>query len=280
MLLENGNVYGTGDNKYNQIGLGAVTDVAVWVKINLPQPVKLISVGTDFTYYILDNGDSWSCGLNFANVLGHGGSTLARTALQQPVVDIRTNFRSAFLKTSSGEWYAVGYNYGHMGVSTVIGNGNVEQYTRIFVDGEIIKDIFLGNGFSSYCVTESDNVYYAGHPGGSFERITVFRKNDDLSGKQIKTVQLDATCGLAISETGNVYVCGSNAFNSNGTGNSTASILVWLDITSSVGVQQNAFRGMSASYLYDGSNVRFAGDSSYGMSGVDNLPNHNFDIVI
>lgn len=280
MLLENGNVYGTGDNKYNQLGLGSTQDVGVWTKINFSSPVKLISVGSDFTYFILDNGDSWSCGLNYSNVLGHGGSALARTAFQQSVVDIRTNFRSAFLKTDTNEWYAIGYNYGHMGVSTVIGDGNVEQYAKIFVDGETIKDIFLGNGFSSYCITDNDNVYYAGHPGGAFERITVFRKIPEICGKQMKKVQLDVTAGMAITETGDVYACGSNAYNSNGTGNSTADILTWVDITPQVGKQVDMFRGMSASYLYDGSNVRFAGDSSYGMSGVDTLPNHNFDIVI
>lgn len=97
MLLENGNVYGTGDNKYQQLGLASnIQDVGVWTKIPLPQPAKLISTGTDFTYFILDNGDSWSCGLNFSNVLGHSGYSLARTAFQQPVIDIRVNFRSAF----------------------------------------------------------------------------------------------------------------------------------------------------------------------------------------
>ena len=72
VLLENGDVYSFGRNRFGQLGLGYTSTRATSTKIPTLSEVKAISAGGSHSLVLLENGEVYSFGLNWYGQLGIG----------------------------------------------------------------------------------------------------------------------------------------------------------------------------------------------------------------
>jgi alpha-tubulin suppressor-like RCC1 family protein len=75
ILLEDGSLWGTGQNYSGQLGLGDNTNRNTFTKVTtLPvdRKVKEISIGENTIFVLLDDGSIWGCGANTQGQLGLG----------------------------------------------------------------------------------------------------------------------------------------------------------------------------------------------------------------
>ncbi len=97
-LLENGKVFGTGDNDYGQLGTESAKRVEDWIQITtLPHPITKISTGQFYSYFTTIHGDIYACGLNNSNMV----SAETSSDIFNPILIDKTNIK----KIACGDFF-------------------------------------------------------------------------------------------------------------------------------------------------------------------------------
>jgi len=216
-------VYGRISNTYLASSLGVSYGSRVYdYKIQQFSGVKKVAVGNNgsSTHYhvLLENGDIYGLGDNYAGVLGDGTTTSRSNFVKvqsapSNVIDISVGYSHVLALTSTGEVYAWGYNYyGQLGNGTT-----TSSYTPVKVTGLPNDVIAISAGsYHSLALTSSGDVYawgdnYYGQLGdGTTTKSSTPKKITTISG----IVQISAGYGysLAVASNGDLYVWGRNDY--------------------------------------------------------------------
>ncbi len=85
-LLEDGSVWGTGQNGNCQLGLGDTSDRSTWARLSLPKAATQIAATDASGYALLSDGTVWGWGPNASGRLGTGDQITARVPVRVPNV--------------------------------------------------------------------------------------------------------------------------------------------------------------------------------------------------
>lgn len=173
-LSTKGDVYGSGSNKFFQLGFDKDNDPSVYTfePLNLSSKVKQIAAANNNSFILTEEGVLLGCGRNFYGQLGlkHRNPVHQFTKIPSPdrkkIEKIVVSFGSSFLLTEDGQVYGCGQSdAGELGVKT--GTAQVPDFTRVRLpEGVKIKHLIAGNGFVLALSTE--NVVFgwgSGHSG-------------------------------------------------------------------------------------------------------------------
>ncbi|MHA1540016.1 MAG: RCC1 domain-containing protein [Alphaproteobacteria bacterium] len=184
VLLQDGTLYGAGDNRYGQLGLGDTTDRSSFTLASgsLPPVKEVFAAGSYYGYGIAldENDELWTWGYNNYGVLGLGDE-VQRTAPTKVAADFQGNiakvvpggnysYAQIVVIEKSGHIWGAGYNgYGQL----ALGNGHVNSnpfFRRMLTPFEnpfikIVGAIFGGNTSegSLYALTEDGRVLASGY---------------------------------------------------------------------------------------------------------------------
>ena len=127
ILLQNGDAYGFGSNRYGQLGLGDTTDRLTPTKImTLPGAVAAVAAGYTHSLVLLQNGDVYTFGENPYGELGLGDTTLHGTptritALLGPAAAVVAGAQYSLILLANGDAYACGSNVrGQLGLGDTL----------------------------------------------------------------------------------------------------------------------------------------------------------------
>ncbi len=121
ILLNNGDLYATGDNSDGQLGTG--DNISVNTPVRVKQGIASVDCGTYYTMAIDTQGTLWGTGSNgISGVLGNDSTedALVFTEITVPgdaiVTSVSAGERHTLLVTDDGSLYAIGdSNYGKLG---------------------------------------------------------------------------------------------------------------------------------------------------------------------
>jgi len=214
LLNENGEVYVMGRNSSGQLGLENIYNTTIPTKLEGLPAVKAISAGGSHTLLLTESGEVYGMGDNDNGELGLGDTEGRKVPTKIPGISgikaISTDWCMSLLLTESGGVYGMGAN-GYYWLSSLSTNGDVTTPTKI-TNMTGIKAIDTGMGGDKKFLTESGAVYEMVYHG-SKSQIT------GLSG--IKEISQGDGHDLYLTESGDVYVSGDNAFGQLGIGNTT-----------------------------------------------------------
>ncbi len=167
VVLSDGSVLGWGTDGNGEIGDGDENTNAknVPMLVNLPGPCREVIVENYSTYFIMQNGDLYSCGYNGYGQLGVGSLVAKYSPTKvlnvSNVVKVATSMQtmhysavSVCALSSTGQLWCWGYNaYGQVGDAT-----NVDKNSPVSIFPNSVIDIegSGGNG-GSFCCIKSDS---------------------------------------------------------------------------------------------------------------------------
>lgn len=229
-LANNGELYGTGDNKYNPMGFGDQGKRYVLSKIqNSPIGIKQVYPSDRWSYILTETNELYVVGANDEGQLGLGDKTnrLVYTEVNSRPDDIKLlslGCKHAKILTDSGDIWATGYNqYGSYG--STANSVNFKKLTGLPVG---IVDIFSGYAHTMI-LTDTNDLYasgynYNGQLGlGDFTNKTAFTKVTNRPAN-IKKVFINpyGFNTFILTNAGEVYGCGMNGSGQLGVGDNTS----------------------------------------------------------
>ncbi|CAE7275910.1 UVR8 [Symbiodinium natans] len=165
VLLENGEVYGTGDNLDGQLGIGNTQDQATPSKVRAASRVVAIAAGTYHSLLLMENGEVAAVGSNLHGQLGIGSfdsQVLPGTWLleaEAPVKAVAAGDFHSLVLLESGDVYATGDNsYRQLG----IGVWDMTPTPRLMRLDESVTAVGAGWSYS-LMIAESGEVFSAGY---------------------------------------------------------------------------------------------------------------------
>jgi len=245
ILMKNGDVYSCGKNTYGELGLGNSIETAYFTKIEYDNlgndfgDIIDISCGSQFTLFLKNDGNLYSCGHNNYYQLGYSRPNKQdkpkRISTASAVEKIFSGSNCSFYIDNRYDAYGFGYNgSGHLGLGVGVElstkvlptkvdldnvlsiscglNFNVFLSYRLTRDGEEIKDVFscgrgghLGLGDTDYRYSPTridiDNVIEISSGNGH----TLFLKNDNTVysyGINTKPSQIDSFTNVKLIASG------------------------------------------------------------------------------
>lgn len=110
VLMENGDVYGAGDNSSNQCGLEEEREYLFFTKIKV-ENCKFVLCGWEFTVFVTQNDDIYTCGRGNKGELGRGStgvSSITKIANITGIIDLQSSLTHTVIRTSNNELYGWG----------------------------------------------------------------------------------------------------------------------------------------------------------------------------
>ncbi|UTF92220.1 hypothetical protein J2O08_13525 [Elizabethkingia anophelis] len=231
IITEAGEVFGTGNNYYGQIGTGIdYKDRANFVKTKGLENVKVenITGGKDFTIVRTTDGQIFGAGYNEYGQLGNAvevgkytNSFKKITSISEPIREVKSGKYHTLLLTASGKLYTAGYNS-----SGSLGTGDTKSKAD-FTEITGISNALHVYGFEKHSmVLAADGSLYAagnndyGQLGfgdttdrNKFEKIPLsYNIKNVLDGAQ-------AYHTIVFASDGQVFGCGYNRWGELGIGN-------------------------------------------------------------
>lgn len=224
-VIKNDNtLYGTGRNTDGQLGLGDVTKVVNFTKIDVSD-IQKINAGTAHAVILKKDGTVWTTGYNYYGQLGlsdSGAGTDRKIFTKVDVEDVKDIYcgnENTFALKKDGTVWATGYNsQGQLG----LGDANARNiFTKIDIDN--IKQIACGS--SHTLVLKKDGTVWAtgynnqgqlglGTSGAGTDR-KIFTKVD-ISG--VKFIFANGHTSWILKKDGTVWATGDNYYGQFGLG--------------------------------------------------------------
>ena len=224
MLLNDGTVWGIGDNSYGQLGTGNTTKRTVWTKTSQISDVIKICIANSFVLALKSDGTVWGIGMTKYGQLGNGSTaTTTKTYTKSPItdiIDIAVAIGVCLVLKKDGTIYTIGQN-----TKGQLGQGDTTArrvYTK--VEGiDNVKSVHAGSYF--LVILKNDGSlwgtgtnYGQFNNGSSSGNITKFIKITD----NVETVFVGYSHIAYIKKDGNFYVVGPNSYGQLGLGNTTS----------------------------------------------------------
>ena len=294
-VMDNGDVWAAGDNKFGQLGVGDTNYKYLPVKVKIGEKIDKIVTKTYYlngmnatdnfvsAFYITESGGVYVSGYNKSGELtGYGNKTTATkiTGLEG-VEKIIYDDDNTYYITKDGKVYACGYNdNGKLGVGTTGAIRTAKQVTSL--EGIAIKDIVI-IAYSTYFIGENGEVYASGSNSKgqlgigteSTANVTTATKITALDGKKVKAIRGDYQyTAFYITEDGEVYVSGYSDAGRLGVG-SVATVVTATKLTDLEGIKIKDVVNIAYSTWYIGEDggVYASGKNSSGQLGIGNTTN-------
>lgn len=128
ILQENGDLFGTGDNNWGELGHGqTISDPLL-----IDQGVTDVFIGNGMTFYLKNGGDLYSCGRNIWGELGFGEPLKVEVYYADMPPQVRMNIPPQRIATDVRSVYSEGY-------STLV----LKTDGKLYMLGEDLENIYL-----------------------------------------------------------------------------------------------------------------------------------------
>lgn len=225
-------LYGCGDNRYGQLGLGNLPNTMYLTEIPLYLPVgvtiKQIVANFSHTLLLTSEGKLYGCGDNKAGQLGLGNlpNTMYFTEipLQLPVGvtinQIAAGKTHTLILTSEGRLYGCGDNSnGQLGLEDRLRSRNLIEIPLQWPVNEIIRQISAGS-YHTLILTSDDKLYgcgmnmdfQLGFDSCYSAPVSLISLPNLLSGEKIQQIVTGHRYTAMLISGGKLYTCGSNIF--------------------------------------------------------------------
>jgi alpha-tubulin suppressor-like RCC1 family protein len=231
-LTITGEVYVCGSGEYGRLGTGNTNDQLTPIKINFPPgvtPIKQISASLFRTIFLSETGEVYSCGFGEYGELGLGDTSIHPSPTKvvfspdTNIVSINDSENHTMFLTGTGEVFACG-----KGWSGQLGTGNEDDHfspVKISPSTVPIKKVVLGDQYTIF-INDKGEVYVCGleikgRLGTGEDHREYFdpvKLEFPPGSSPIKEVDCGFTYTVFLTETGNIYVCGSGEHGRLGTG--------------------------------------------------------------
>jgi alpha-tubulin suppressor-like RCC1 family protein len=293
-LTEKGEVYACGRGLYGQLGTGDNENRLTPVKITFPEgtdPIKKISAGGRHTVFLTEKGEVCACGLGEDGQLGTGDNENRLTPVKitfpvgtDPIKEISAGDYHTMFLTEKGEVYACGWGgYGQLGTGD-----NENRLTPVKITFPVgtdpIKEISAGD-YHTMFLTEKGEVYGCG--SGRYGQLGTGDREDRLTPVKITTFPVgtdpikEISTGYAhtmfLTETGEVYACGSGGYGQLGTGDYLDRLTPVKITTFPVGtdpIKEISAGGFHTVFRTETGEVYACGRGSDGRLGTGDRENH------
>ena len=265
MLLENGDLYVSGDNHLGQLGLGTKEDVSQWTLS--ATNVKDIFPGTwvDAGAFYIDNDDKlYYSGDNAFGIAGIGDyeERLSWTHTADNVLFSHASTNTSFYIDKDYNLYVSGYTHYHESVGT-------STNTNTWIKCEITAISVTGGQWHGFAIIRPDNSLWAVDCDldGNGEDSSYWAKVNYFDGIEIKDVSM-CTYGrvhwLVLDLSGNVYVYGNNELGQLGIGDNVNRTMFELAVS---GVDKISCGNQFSMLLTCDGRLLMSGYNGYGVFG-------------
>ena len=280
----NNNLYGCGNNNYNQQGLDvpvktkynahaytvfALDHYPVWQK--RASNAKTVFADREFTFYLDFDGNLYGCGRNNFGQLGSTSSALGFIKRAENVETVKFGYNSTWYLSENGDLYGTGDNYhGQQGSGDTT---NVKTFTK---RAENVKD-FKCSTYVTWYLTKNGELYGCGYNNygqqgsGDTSDVLVFTKR----AENVKDFKCTSAETWYLTKNGELYSCGENNYGEHGSGelgSGDTSNLVLTFTKRAENVENFVISGVTTFYLSDG-NLYGCGNNNYGQLGLGDTTN-------
>jgi alpha-tubulin suppressor-like RCC1 family protein len=169
-ILDNNSIYCWGKNNYGQLGIGSTPSYSLLpVFVDMPTssvPVQL-SLGTDFTCTVLNNGSAYCWGYNSHNQVEGPVDNVQPSSITSPLyLNLETNYKIISVSSGGGNTACAIIENGEItcwgstssGKAIVLNEENNPNQLRYVISEEYSKRVYpMGWGINSYSISNLPN---------------------------------------------------------------------------------------------------------------------------
>jgi alpha-tubulin suppressor-like RCC1 family protein len=234
ILMENNDIYACGYNEYGQLGLGDITHINIFEKVNIDGiegNVKQIECGFLCTFVLMENNDIYASGSNSSGQLGLSDivdrfkfEKVNIDDVEDNIKEISCGLQHTFILMENNDIYACGNNNsGHLGIGDMI---NKSKFEKVNIEGleDNIKQICCGYN-TTFILAENNSIYACGYnefgqlgTGDRIDRKKFVRVHMDYfeyMGGNIEKISCGDYHTVVLVKRNNsndmIYVCGKNS---------------------------------------------------------------------
>ena len=278
-IKKDGTVWVTGDNQYNQLGIGSVSNVTEFTQIsdvneNVVTNAIQVGCGHYTTMIVKKDGTLWGVGYDGVGSLGMGTAD-TKYRLTQVTNNINKDVKKVFcgdqhtiiLKTDNSVW-STGRN-----LNGQLGLGHTTDTTVFTKAEENVKEVACGKYFT-FIIKNDGTVWSCGRTDngqtGHNTQMTVFTKNDIKDAKKV-------ACGdyhtMIVKKDGTLWAIGDNYNGQLGTGDQSERS-AFTKITNGINNDAKSVACGTSSYftyvIKKDDTIMATGDNSSGQLGQNN----------
>ena len=168
ILKNDGTLWGCGNNKYGQLGLGDTSSRTTFTQVTTnADNVKSVYCGYNHTIILKNDGTLWGCGYNGYGNLGLGDTTNRNTFTQittnaDNIKEIYCGSEHTFILKNDGTLCGCGYNgHGELGLGD---NTNRNTFTQVTTNVNDIKQVYCG-GYHNLILENDGTLWGCGNNG-------------------------------------------------------------------------------------------------------------------
>jgi alpha-tubulin suppressor-like RCC1 family protein len=224
VLLDNGSLYGAGQNDSGQLGFSDLTERTIFTQVPNPPSgsIKQIVADLSYLFILMEDGALWAIGDNGYGQLGIGvqySHTFVKVELpvSTPVAKIFNCGSSAFILLEDNTLYGAGNNeYGQLGLNDT---NNRTSFTRItnIPAGRIPVDIHCSN-YATLMLLDDNTLWGSGTNEmgtlglGNTLQVYNFTQITDIPNKTIVQISSEEGSSFIVMEDGTVLAAGFNGY--------------------------------------------------------------------
>ena len=262
ILMNDGTLWGSGDNGKGQLGDGTTTSRSTLKKVD--DGVAYVAQGYLRTMYVKTDGSLWACGSNIAGQLGDGTTTdrLTPVKVMDNVASVTNGDRHSMILKTNGTLWACGFNgSGQLGDGTT-----TNRKTPVKVMDNVVS---TAAGQTHTLIVKKDGTLWACGNNGSGQLgdgTTTDRKTPVKVMNNVVAVTAGDNHTVILKKDGTLWACGDNSSGELGDGTWTdkATPIKLMDDVASVSAGPLGYHNMIVKN--DGS-LWACGDNSCGQFG-------------